>query len=86
MKKIIGIFSIAALAVTVFMNTNINNDSNTDLVSLIAMNTANAESGGSVTCYSESRAKSGATYYDCGDCTKQFNSKGYGSSSTCTTS
>jgi len=41
--------------------------------------------GNSVTCYSESRSKSGATYYDCGDCTKQFNSKGTGTSSTCST-
>lgn len=42
-------------------------------------------SGNSVTCYSSSRSKSGSTYYDCGGCTRQFNSEGRGSSSTCTT-
>lgn len=31
-------------------------------------------------------SKSGATYYDCGSCTKQFNSKGTGTASTCKTS
>lgn len=38
-----------------------------------------------VTCYSESRAKSGATYYDCGDCESKFNSKGFGITSICET-
>jgi hypothetical protein len=38
---------------------------------------------GQVTCYSESRAKSGATYYDCGNCTQNFNSRGVGFASTC---
>lgn len=38
-------------------------------------------SGNSVTCYSSSSAKSGATYYDCGHCTREFNSTGKGNSS-----
>jgi len=41
--------------------------------------------GNTVTCFSESRSKPGATYWDCGDCKKYFNSRGYGSSSTCIT-
>ncbi len=41
--------------------------------------------GNTVTCYSEQRSKSGASYYNCGDCTERFNSKGKGSTSTCTT-
>ena len=40
---------------------------------------------GEVTCYSESRSKSGASYYSCGDCDERFNSKGVGSSGTCST-
>lgn len=41
---------------------------------------------GQVTCYSESRVKSGATYYDCGNCTQSFNSRAVGLASSCNTS
>lgn len=39
--------------------------------------------GNTVDCYSESDAKKGSTYYDCGDCTLVHNSKGKGSKRTC---
>lgn len=40
-------------------------------------------SGNMVDCYSSSEGKKGATYYDCGTCTKQTNAKGTGNSRTC---
>lgn len=50
-KKIIGILSIAVLAVTLFTSTNlINNSSNWNLSSLITLNTANAESCSGTGC------------------------------------
>lgn len=45
--------------------------------------TVTSEGGNTVQCYSSSEAKKGATYYDCGPCTKQFNSQGVGPSSNC---
>lgn len=45
MKKLIGIIGVVAIAMTIFFNTNSLNSSteNLDLASLIAINTANAE-------------------------------------------
>ncbi|MFV0505962.1 MAG: hypothetical protein ACK5L5_04520 [Bacteroidales bacterium] len=43
MKKIIGILGVFAIAMTMFFSTT-NSSGNTDLASLIAINTANAES------------------------------------------
>lgn len=43
-------------------------------------------SGNTVVCYYESRAKAGATYYDCGTCKKEFNARGVGKTGTCTVS
>ena len=45
MKKIIGILGTAALALTMYMNTNSANgiSTNLDLESLVALNNANAE-------------------------------------------
>lgn len=46
---------------------------------------ANGESGGNtVDCYSNSESKRGASYYDCGTCSRQFNSKGTGNMRQCT--
>ena len=47
---------------------------------------AGESAGNTVDCYSSSSAKKGSTYYDCGSCSKQFNSVGTGSARTCTTS
>ncbi len=44
MKKIIGVLGVVAIAVALYFNVNSVNN-NTDLASLIAMNTASAESG-----------------------------------------
>ncbi len=55
------------------------------LANVEALASGEGDGGNSVTCYSSSQSKSGATYYDCGNCSKQFNSKGVGSSSTCKT-
>ncbi|MRX70066.1 hypothetical protein SAMN06265349_10797 [Flavobacterium resistens] len=47
MKKIIGILGVTVIVATMFFNANNLNDSSSDssLASLIALNTANAESG-----------------------------------------
>lgn len=47
MKKVIGIFSIAALVVTMFVNTNIKSSNLSDfsLLDLVNLNSANAEEG-----------------------------------------
>lgn len=49
MKQIIGILGIGVIVMALFFNTNKMNSSNgdLDLASLIALNTANAEEGGS---------------------------------------
>lgn len=47
MKKLIG---IAVIPMTMFFSTNSMNSSDLDLVSLIALNTANAESDGASNC------------------------------------
>jgi hypothetical protein len=71
------------------VNVNVNSQNDNLLSDLALANVealASGEGGGSgntVTCYSSSESKSGATYYDCGSCTRQFNSKGTGSSGTC---
>lgn len=85
--------TILVTLVTVFTGYNIYQSQNSitlsDLVlaNVEALASDNEASGGNrVTCYSSSSSKSGATYYDCGSCTKQFNSKGTGTSSTCKTS
>ncbi|MBE6288330.1 MAG: hypothetical protein E7099_09145 [Mediterranea massiliensis] len=40
-------------------------------------------SGNTVDCYSSSSAKKGSTYYDCGNCQKQYNAKGIGGQRQC---
>jgi hypothetical protein len=88
-KLFIGISAVAVVAVAA-VNVNYALQSN----DLPAMTRANIEAlagetgstGNTVTCYSSSESKSGATYYDCGPCTKQFNSKGTGDARTCVTS
>lgn len=46
---------------------------------------ADLNSGNTVDCYSSSEGKKGASYYDCGPCTKQLNSTGTGDKRTCVT-
>lgn len=90
MRKII-LPAMIIVSITAFTGYNIYQSQNSTNLSSLAL--ANIEAlanrsestGNSVTCYSSSESKSGATYYDCGPCEKQFNSKGTGSSSTCTT-
>ena len=41
--------------------------------------------GNSVTCYSESRYRRGASYWDCGNCTCYCDARGKGSTGSCTT-
>ncbi|MDO5981576.1 hypothetical protein [Flavivirga spongiicola] len=43
MKKIIGVFGVVAIAITMFFSTNILNKETPNLSALLAMNTANAE-------------------------------------------
>jgi hypothetical protein len=86
-KKILGGIALLAIAVVAAWNVNLSSQSN-DLsdISLANVEALASESGGNaVDCYSESKSKSGSTYYDCGNCTKQYNSEGKGSQRTCTT-
>lgn len=39
--------------------------------------------GNTVDCYSSSSFSSGASYYDCGSCTRQQDARGTGRSRTC---
>ena len=55
------------------------------LSSVLAQGENTGGGGNSVTCYSESRYRRGATYWDCGDCTRYCDARGKGSTSTCTT-
>ncbi|GHV27015.1 hypothetical protein FACS1894176_08470 [Bacteroidia bacterium] len=88
-NKIFGGIAVLAIAAVAAFNVNVNSQKN-DLSDLSLANVealASEGSGGnSVTCYSSSKSSSGSTYYDCGNCSKQFNSKGTGNSGTCTTS
>jgi hypothetical protein len=87
-KKFICGFAALAIGAVATFNLNVaNRDSATSDVSLAnveALASGESGTGNAVTCYSSSVSKSGATYYDCGSCTRQFNSKGTGSSGTCT--
>jgi hypothetical protein len=54
MKKTIGVLGVAVIAVTMFFSANVENGSTSDtsLASLLGMNSANAEDGGTVhKCY-----------------------------------
>lgn len=55
------------------------------MIAFLTIGSISFAKSGQVNCYSESRAKAGATYYDCGDCTIKFNSKGFGTASFCET-
>lgn len=88
-KKILAAFIVAAGVAFAGYNMIQSQNEKDALADILMANVealASDESGGNtVTCYSSSSAKSGATYYDCGNCSRQFNSKGRGDSSTCTT-
>ncbi|MDR1056247.1 MAG: hypothetical protein LBL90_10630 [Prevotellaceae bacterium] len=81
MKKII-LGGVAAIVIAVLVAISVN------LYSQPLSFTTNVNAlvdGNTVDCYSSSSEKKGATYYDCGQCTRQFNSKGVGSTRTCAT-
>jgi hypothetical protein len=88
-KKILSGIVLFAIAAVAAWNVNLNSQSDDlsgiSLANVEALADDESASGNTVTCYSSSDAKKGSTYYDCGSCTKQFNSKGTGSSSSCTT-
>ena len=52
-------------------------------VEALADDTNEDSDGNWVICYSSSKAKKGSTYYDCGDCEKQYNSMGIGEPGRC---
>lgn len=79
-----AVIAIVAVAAAVGVSKNANKVGLSELALANVEALANGESGGTtVDCYSSSKSSSGSTYYDCGTCTKQFNSKGTGSSRTC---
>lgn len=88
--KFLSVMTVVAVVLCTGYHISMNQDkellSDLALANVEALADSNeAEGGNSVTCYSSSKASSGSTYYDCGGCTKQFNSKGTGDSSTCKT-
>lgn len=91
MKKIIlsSIFAVALIATVGFgVNKSMKSDTNLSdlaLANVEALADGESGSGNTVDCYSESDYKSGSTYYDCGSCKKEENSKGKGNKRTCTT-
>lgn len=88
-KKKLAAFVVAVVAViagyNIFLTKKTVTLSDLALVNVEALANDESGSGNTVTCYSSSSSKSGSTYYDCGSCSKQFNSQGTGSSSTCNT-
>lgn len=88
MKRKFFLLTIAIVAVvaTIGISKNANEVELSDLALANVEALAYGESGGgsTVDCYSSSRSSSGATYYDCGTCEKQYNSKGEGNMRTCT--
>lgn len=86
-KKTFAVVIIAV--VTIFAGYNMYQSQSTVILSDLALANVealanNGESGGNkVICYSSSSSKSGASYYDCGPCSREFNSIGTGSSSEC---
>lgn len=70
MKKIIGVLGITVIAMAMFFNTNVINSSNRDsnLVSLISMNTANAED--SCPCYDTYSLNGSWMITKCNGCTQ----------------
>ena len=88
-KLFIGISAVAVGTIAA-VNANYALQGNKNLSELALANVEalaqeTGSTGNTVTCYSSSESKSGATYYDCGSCTKQFNSKGTGDTRTCVT-
>lgn len=86
-KKIYGAIAIAAVAVVITFTVNVNTNAN-EYYSSISLSTiealANDEGGTNYNiCYSESRVRTGYTYYDCQECTKVYDEKGKGSQSKC---
>lgn len=66
MKKIIGSLGVVIIAVAMFFNTNVTNNSteDTSLTSLIGLNSANAEEYGGITIGSTDCTCSGSTCQD----------------------
>lgn len=89
----VKLFLSSAFAATLIVGSamwlNIKNEEAKDSVLLLenveALANGENSANNEVTCYSSSDSKKGSTYYDCGDCSKQFNSKGTGESRTCRT-
>ena len=81
---------MVALGYGVFTNSEFSESGKTSNVNLSALSgvSAQGETGGggnSVTCYSESRYRRGASYWDCGNCTRYCDARGKGSTGSCTT-
>lgn len=81
--SIVGIFGFNNV-----LNENVLNEKEYNELALENIEAlASGESGGNtVDCYSNSESKRGASYYDCGTCSRQFNSKGTGNMRQCTVS
>ena len=88
-SKFYYIVSSVVLLAFVFVNINATKNSKYQLSETMMANIealAHEEGsfgGNTVDCYSSSDGKKGASYYDCGTCTREFNSIGVGSTRTC---
>lgn len=85
MKKVLLGFTCLSILGILGLNNWLNAKEFNDLALENIEALANGESGGNtVDCYSSSDPKRGASYYDCGTCSRQFNSKGTGNMRQCT--
>ena len=87
LKLIAAAAFMVALGYGVATNSGVSESGNVNLSALSGVS-AQGETGGggnSVTCYSESRYRRGASYWDCGNCTRYSDARGKGSTGSCTT-
>lgn len=87
MKKILlfGMFILLLLGISYSVYTAQKTKSQLSEIMLanIEALSRNESGGNTVDCYSSSESKRGASYYDCGTCTRQFNSKRTGNMRQC---
>lgn len=89
MKKIFSTMVVATALFTAYSAYNTQSDNELTGVALANIEalatSADAENSteNTVDCYSSSKSKKGASYYDCGPCIKINNAEGVGSTRTC---
>lgn len=86
MKKLfllLLVIPMAIVTIKVYDHQKAKSLSDIMLTNIEALANNDEVSGNTVDCYSSSESEVGASYYDCGSCSRQTNAKGTGSSRTC---